>query len=241
MHMNGDAAADQALRAIDKAIAKHGMSDHRPVFVHGSYLRPDQIDHLGKVGAIPSFLTSSMVPGGDGVLHLWGPERAAVCMGAGTLQAKGLRYTLSHDAPISPQPWILPLVDSAVNRVAKSGTVIGPAERISPYHALRAVTATAAYQIKEERTKGTLEVGKLADLVILEQNPLKVDPKTLKDIRVLQTIKEGVTVFSSSTAAGNAALNDEPLPHAHEAEVAQPLTPEARQTLDLLLAAATRR
>jgi len=92
-----------------------------------------------------------------------------------------------------------------------------------------------------DRTTSHRGKATLASYALLEQNPLKVDPKTLKDIRVLQTIKEGVTVFSSSTAAGNAALHDEPLPHAYEAEVPHPLTPAARQTLDLLLAAATRR
>jgi predicted amidohydrolase YtcJ len=91
---------------------------------------------------------------------------------------------------------VLALVDAGVNRRASSGAVVGPDERISPYHALRAVTATAAYQIKEEQTKGTLEAGKLADLVILEQNPLKVDALTIKDIRVLETIKEGRTVYA---------------------------------------------
>ena len=82
-----------------------------------------------------------------------------------------------------------------MNRTTASGQVVGPDERISPYVALKAVTAYPAYQIKEEATKGTLEPGKLADLVILEQNPLKVDPRTIKDIKVLETIKDGQTVF----------------------------------------------
>jgi len=73
--------------------------------------------------------------------------------------------------------------------------VVGPDERVSPYDGLRAVTAMAAYQIKEEKTKGTLEAGKLADMVILEKNPLKVDPQTIKDIKVLETLKEGQTVY----------------------------------------------
>jgi predicted amidohydrolase YtcJ len=77
--------------------------------------------------------------------------------------------------------------------------VIGPDERISPYDGLRAVTAVAAYQLKEEATKGTLEPGKLADLVILDKNPLKVDPLTIKEIQVLETIKEGTTVFKRET------------------------------------------
>lgn len=240
MHMNGDAAADQAIHAINKAIAKHGMADHRPVFVHGSYLRPDQIEQLGKLGAIPSYLTSSIVSGGDSVLQFWGPERAAAAMATATLQAKGLPYTLSHDAPVSPQPSVLPLVDAAVNRTTKSGQLIGPAERISPYDGLRAVTATAAYQIKEEKTKGTLEVGKLADLVVLEQNPLKVAPTTIKDIRVLQTIKEGKTVFTLDTTRTAAAMpgqGDRADDCVHEAGSSVPLDARARETLALLLTA----
>ena len=82
MHMNGDAAADQALAAIDKAVKKHGMRDARPVFVHASWLRPDQIEKMKACGAIPSFLPSGIVPGGDGVLRLWGPKRAAGAMAA---------------------------------------------------------------------------------------------------------------------------------------------------------------
>jgi predicted amidohydrolase YtcJ len=165
------------------------------VFVHASYLRPEQIEKIKSYGAVPSFLTASVVPGGEGVLKLWGKDRAAVALPARTFLRMGLPFTFSHDAPVSPVPSILALVDAGVNRTAASGVVVGPDERIPPYAALRAVTAMAAYQLKEEETKGTLAAGKLADLVILEKNPLKVDPLTIKDIRVLQTIKEGRTVY----------------------------------------------
>jgi predicted amidohydrolase YtcJ len=196
MHMNGDAAADQALAAIAKAAKKHGMQDHRPVFVHASWLRPDQIEKMKLYGAVPSFLPSGIVPGGDAVVKLWGPERSSAAMAARTFLRAGLPFTFSHDAPVSPIPSVLALVDAGVNRRTASGAVVGPDERISPYDALRAVTATAAYQIKEEQSKGTLEAGKLADLVILEKNPLKVEPLTIKDIQVLETIKEGRTVYA---------------------------------------------
>ncbi len=196
MHMNGDAAVDQALRAIEKAIKKHGMRDHRPVFIHATYMRTDQITKMEEYGAVPSYLTSGLVSGGAGALFMWGGERGNKAIAANTLEQKNVPFTFSHDAPVSPQPWILELVDASVNRETPQGIVIGEKERISPYVALRAVTAYAAYQIKEEKTKGTLEEGKLADLVILEQNPLKVDPKTIKDIKVLETIKEGETVFA---------------------------------------------
>jgi len=198
MHMNGDAAADQALAAIAKAVKKHGMHDHRPVFVHASWVRPDQVEKIKACGAIPSFLPSGIVPGGDAVVRLWGPVRSAGAMAARSFLRAGLPFTFSHDAPVSPVPSILALVDAGVNRMSGSGQVIGPDERITPYQALRAVTATAAYQLKEEKTKGTLEAGKLADLVILEKNPLTVEPTTIKDIAVMETIKEGKTVWRRS-------------------------------------------
>jgi predicted amidohydrolase YtcJ len=116
-------------------------------------------------------------------------------MAARTFLRAGLPFTFSHDAPVSPTPSILALVDAGVNRLSGTGKVVGPDERVTPYDALRAVTATAAYQLKEEKTKGTLEAGKLADLVILDKNPLKVEPTTIKDILVVETIKEGKTVF----------------------------------------------
>ena len=195
MHMNGDAAADQALGAIEKAVAKHGMRDHRPVFVHATYLRDDQIKKVKRYGAVPSFLTSGLLPGGDAVTRLWGEDRAGQSMAARTMLEEGIPFTFSHDAPVSPQPWILTLVDCGVNRRTPSGRVIGPEQRVTPYVALRAVTAMAAYEIKEEKTKGSLEPGKLADLVILERNPLEVPPDTIGDIVVLETIKEGKTIW----------------------------------------------
>jgi predicted amidohydrolase YtcJ len=195
MHMNGDAAADQALAAIAKAVKKHGMHDHRPVFVHASYLRDDQVAKVKQYGAVPSFLTSGLLPGGDAVLSMWGEDRAGHAMAARTMLEEGIPFTFSHDAPVSPEPWILRLVDCGVNRRTPSGRVIGPDQRIPPYAALRAVTAMAAYQLHEEKTKGTLEPGKLADLVILENNPLEVPVDTIAEITVVETIKEGKTVY----------------------------------------------
>ena len=245
MHMNGDAAAEQALRAIEKAVAKHGMSDHRPVFVHASYLRPDQIRRLKAVGGVPTFLTSGLIPGGDTVVKLWGTERASNAMAAMSMEQAGIPFTFSHDAPVSPQPWILALVDAGVNRRTPSGLVIGPEQRVTPYLGLKAVTANAAWQIKEETSKGTLEVGKLADLVILARNPLRVDPAAIKDIPVLETIKEGRTIFRRDPAAAAAAGADLPLaglPCPHELVGARAeevgLSPQARNTLALLRGAA---
>jgi adenine deaminase len=80
--------------------------------------------------------------------------------------------------------------------VTRSGKPFAPHERVSAYDAMRSLTINAAYQYKEEKTKGTLEVGKLADLVVLDRNPLKVHPMSIKDIQVVQTLKEGVLVYN---------------------------------------------
>jgi hypothetical protein len=104
------------------------------------------------VGAVPTFLSSGIVPGGDAVVKLWGPERAAASLAAVSMIKAGIPFSFSHDAPVSPQPWVLALVDAGVNRRSASGQVIGPEQRVTPYQALRAVTANAAWQIKEGRT-----------------------------------------------------------------------------------------
>jgi predicted amidohydrolase YtcJ len=217
------------------------MADHRPVFIHASYLRPDQIQRMKAVGAVPSFLTAGLIPGGDTVVKLWGAERAASAMAAATMARNGSPYTFSHDAPVSPQPFVLALVDAGVNRRTPSGQVIGPAERVTPYQALLAVTAHAAWQIKEERSKGTLAVGKLADLVILERNPLQVDPTTIKDIAVLETIKEGRTIYrrdSEQAAALPRGIGGSlPCLHEHGHGETAALTPTARTTISVLLEA----
>jgi predicted amidohydrolase YtcJ len=176
------------------------MRDHRPVFIHATVLRPDQIEKMRRYGAVPTFLTASIAKAGDLAVRFWGPERAAAAAAAGSFVKAGLPFTFSHDAPVTPSPSILELVDAGVNRMTASGRVMGPDERVSPYNALRAVTVYGAFQIKEEKTKGTLEVGKLADLVILDRNPLKVTPTTIKSIKVVETIKEGVTVYRADSA-----------------------------------------
>ena len=196
MHMNGDAAVEQALRAAEKAVAKYGMRDHRPVFIHALYMRPDQMERMKKVGAVPTFLSAGIVTAGDNFARLFGP-RADKAAAANTLEKMGVPWTVSHDAPVTPSPSVIALVDAAVNRRTATGNIIGPDERVTPYAALGAVTRSAAYQIKEEKSKGTLEAGKLADMVVLSANPLKVEPATIKDIQVLRTLKEGVTVYEA--------------------------------------------
>jgi predicted amidohydrolase YtcJ len=100
---------------------------------------------------------------------------------------------------------------TAVNRTSRSGQVIGFDERISVFDGLKALTIDGAYQYFEEDRKGSIEVGKLADLVILTANPIKVNATAIKDIKVVETIKEGRTVFQRSSPAATPPLAQEEL------------------------------
>jgi predicted amidohydrolase YtcJ len=235
MHVMGDEAIEQALRAIEAAVKKHGMSDHRPVFVHCGYARPDQIARMKTVGAIPSFLSIGLYGQGDEIEQLWGTKRASNGMAAQSMLKAGVPFTLSHDAPITP-PMIMPLVSAAVNRITSSGKLLGADQRISPYQALQAVTSAAAYQIKEEKNKGTLQVGKVADFVMLDQNPLKVAPATLADIKVVETIKEGKSIFKlgSPMAYSPVTMSD----HHHESGHHKPLSASQQKIIARLVQSA---
>lgn len=87
---------------------------------------------------------------------------------------------------------------TAVNRVSRAGVVIGPDQRVTPMEALKAITINSALQYSEEKSNGSLEPGKLADLVILDKNPLKVDPMAIKDVKVVETIKEGKSIYQAN-------------------------------------------
>ena len=144
---------------------------------------------------IPSFFAMHTYYWGDWHTdETLGKERAYRISPAATALKKGMIFTQHHDAPVA-LPSSIMILYTTVNRISRSGEVIGPDERISPYDALRSITTWAAYQYFEEDKKGTLKAGKLADFVILDKNPLKIDPKTIKDIQVLETIKEGKTVY----------------------------------------------
>ena len=121
-------------------------------------------------------------------------ERASKISLAKSAQDEGILYTFHQDAPVI-EPNMLETIWCAVNRITKNGGLLGEEERVSPLDALKAVTKNAAYQYFEEDIKGTLKEGKVADLVILDKNILKVDPMEIKDIQVLETIKEGETIF----------------------------------------------
>ena len=198
VHTNGDGATDMLIKAVEKVRAEKPRSDLRTTIIHAQTMRDDQLDFSATHGLTPSFFPIHVYFWGDRHRDLFlGPQRAARIDPARSALDRKIKMTLHHDAPIAGIE-MLKVVWAAVNRVTTGGQLLGPEERITPFEALRAITSDAAWQNFEEDRKGTLENGKLADLVILSDDPLSVDPMAIKDIRVLQTIKEGETVYKAS-------------------------------------------
>ena len=125
-----------------------------------------------------------------------GAKRAGYISPLASAFARGIKASNHTDATVTPTDPMF-LLWTSVNRLTRSNQVLGESERITPYQGLVALTANAAWEYFEEKTKGTLEVGKLADLVVLAGNPLKVDAAAIKDIKVLETVKAGKTVFKA--------------------------------------------
>ena len=192
-HANGDAAIDMVIRAQQES-GLDAKADSRTVVVHSQFARPDQLDAYARLGLVPSFFTNHTYYWGDDYPSLVGEERAQGISPARSAAARGIRFTNHTDFLVTPLDSMF-TVWTAVNRTTKSGKVLGPDERITPLQALRAITADAAYQYREENERGTLEVGKVADLVLLSANPLAVDPARLRDVKVVETVKAGRTVY----------------------------------------------
>lgn len=196
VHANGDAAIDELLEAHEAAAAGDLTRDRHVTVIHSQFVRPDQLDKFVLYRFTPSFFTLHTFYFGDTHVAQRGKEQAFFLSPMRAAIDKGLRPTNHTDFVVAPLDQMY-VVWSAVNRVSRSGVVIGPEQRVTPLEALQAITINTAYQYGEQATKGSLERGKLADLVVLDHNPLKVDPLTIKDIRVLQTIKEGKTIYTA--------------------------------------------
>jgi hypothetical protein len=105
-----------------------------------------------------------------------------------------MRFTSHHDAPVA-FPNSMRVLDATVTRRSRSGDIIGPAQRVDVLTGLKALTIWAAYQQFEDDQKGSLEVGKLADFAILSADPTAVDPETIDQIEVVETIKQGESIY----------------------------------------------
>lgn len=200
-HCNGDAACEQFLRCLARAEESFPtLKALRPVMIHAQFLGEDQIRKAAALGAVASFFVAHAYHWGDVHLKNLGKTRAENLSPASAALHAELPFTFHQDAPVIA-PDMLETLWCAVCRQTKSGVALGLHQTISAKDALAAVTRTAAWQYGEEAQKGTLALGKRADLVILDRNPLCVPPQTLRTLQVLATYKDGEAVFAQGSAA----------------------------------------
>ncbi|WP_323027038.1 amidohydrolase [Gelidibacter japonicus] len=183
IHCNGDATVDMIVEAHEHACKQLGQAldkDRRTIIIHAQFARPDQLEIFVKYKMEPSFFTNHAFFWGDVHVENLGKERADFLSPMVSAKKLGLKPTNHSDATVTPIDPIF-TIWSAVNRVSRSGTIIGEGKRTTPYLAIQAITSNAAYELFEENLKGSLSEGKLADFVILDKNPLKVEPMDIKN------------------------------------------------------------
>ena len=198
IHANGDQAIEDLLDAYEAAQDEFGKRDVRWRIEHAQMTTADQLVRMKDLGVSPSFFVSHTYYWGDVHRDIFmGPERAARISPLASATKLGIRYSVHLDSPVVPMS-PLQAVWSATTRLTRSGKVLGPDERVSARQALKAVTIDAAWQNFEEDIKGSIEVGKLADFVVVKDNPLTVEPVAIKDIEVLETIVDGEPVYTKA-------------------------------------------
>ena len=197
-HCNGDGAADQLIESIKKEVKEKGIGivkKQRTVMIHAQIIREDQVLECKKFGIIPSFFIAHIYYWGDIHIKNLGTRAYRISPVKDALD-NNMVFTFHQDTPVL-EPNMLETIDIAVNRKTRNGVVLGEDEKIDVYEALKAVTINAAYQYFEENTKGSIKIGKVADLVILSENPLTTNKSKIKDIKVCSTWKNGKEVYKN--------------------------------------------
>lgn len=194
-HANGDAAAQMLIDAVAEANPQH---DHRTVMIHAQTVREDQLTRMKSLSMVPSYFSAHTFFWGDWHRDsVLGEIRGRRISPTASTVQRGMVFTVHNDAPIVP-PDMLRLLWATTNRRTRSGQVLGPEQRISTYDALRAITINAAYQQFEEADKGSIATGKLADLVVLSENPLTTPIENLRALTIEATYARGQKVYQRS-------------------------------------------
>lgn len=206
VHSNGEAASDLLLASIDSATTKYGPADRRPVLIHGQFLREDQVDAMQRLDVFPSLFPMHTFYWGDWHRdHTVGPVLAENISPTGWVRQRGMMFGSHHDAPVA-FPDSMRILDATVTRRTRSGDILGPSQRVDVVTALKSMTIWPAWQHYESDLKGSIEVGKLADFVILSDDPTAVDPEILDTLKVMTTIKEDEVIYSVQNPQKDGAL-----------------------------------
>ena len=195
-HAIGDRAIEMVLDAYDRALMALPRPDHRHRIEHCGICRPDLIARIARAGYLAVSQPIFIAEYGDGFLRHLGPERCALTYPFRSLLDAGVSLVFSSDCPVSAYQPLLG-VQAAVAEVTGSGVPYAPQEAPTAHEALRCYTEAGARASFEERSKGSLTVGKLADLAVLGRDPATVDPGAIGAIPVLATIIGGETVYEA--------------------------------------------
>lgn len=210
VHANGEGASDMLIAALESARKKYGDPGNRPVLIHGQFLREDQVDSYQRLGVFPSVFPMHTFYWGDWHRdHTVGPIHGENISPTGWIRQRGMMFGTHHDAPVA-LPNSTRVLAATVTRRTRSGDILGPHQRVDVLTALKAMTIWPAWQHFEEDDKGSIEVGKIADFVVLSDDPTAVDPETLADLRVLVTVKEDKVIYEAEADASQLALADLP-------------------------------
>ena len=193
-HANGDAAADMLIEAVKNA----GITaDHRTIMIHAQTVREDQLDQMKELSIIPSYFSTHTFYWGDWHRDsVFGEDRAKRISPTKSTLNRKIPFTVHNDAPVVP-PDMIRLLWSTTNRKTRSGKVLGEEQKISTYSALEAMTINAAFQHFEDDIKGSIEVGKLADLVVLSEDPLSIPVNELLKLKIMATYSHGKEIFKN--------------------------------------------
>ena len=192
MHCNGNLTQDLAIDTVAQVLREDPWLAHRHTITHAQLTTQAQLRKMAKLGLCANFFTNHIWYWGDQHYDITvGPERANALEPCASALREGVPFSIHSDAGVTPLG-SLHTMWCAVNRVTPSGRVLGEAEKISAYEALRAVTISAAYQLHMDHEIGSLEAGKRADFAILEDDPLSVEPMQIRDIGVWGTVLGGI-------------------------------------------------
>lgn len=196
-HANDDAAIDLLLK-IHASVAEEDVEKDRDItIIHSQFIRADQIRRFVQYKMTPSLHTLHTYYFADAHIANRGMQQTEYISPMRDIIDAGLHPTNHTDFLVAPLDQMF-MLWSAVNRVSRSGDIIGKDQRVTPLEGLKAMTINVAYQYGEQDLKGSIEVGKLADLVILDKNPLLVDAASIKDIQVIETIKAGKSIYRAN-------------------------------------------
>jgi len=193
VHANGDRIINMVLDAFEKSLLEYPQQDPRHRLEHGTVVNPEIVARMKRLGVAVLPFGSYIYFHGE-KMRFYGPERLSMMFAHRSFLENRIPVGGSSDhqcAPWSP----LAGIQSCVTRKSHTGEVLGPEQRISPEQALWVYTMGSAYTSFEERIKGSIEVGKLADLVFLDRDPTRVEPETIKDIQVTATMVGGRFVY----------------------------------------------